>query len=111
MSLAAVDLLRGVVAAAVPANGGGSLDRLGVDDQRDRVRAAALAGTDPAPELVTDIGDDPSPVPPPEEPVNRLPRGKIRRQSPPFRAVVDDVADAVDDLPPGPLLRMPAGLG
>lgn len=32
-------------------------------------------------------------------------------QSPPLRAVVDDVADAVDDLPPGPFLRVAAGLG
>lgn len=111
MSFSAVDFLRGVVAAAVAADGGGSFDRLGVDDQRDRMRAAALAGTDPAPELVTDVSDDPGPVPSPEKPVDRLPGREIRRQSPPLRAVVDDVADAVDDLTPRPLLGVPAGLG
>ncbi|GLP64916.1 hypothetical protein TUSST3_15360 [Streptomyces sp. TUS-ST3] len=70
--------------------------------------AAALAGADPAAELVTDVGDHPGAVPPPEKPVNRHPRGKIRRQSPPLRTIVDDVADAVDDVPARPLLRVSA---
>jgi hypothetical protein len=106
---AAVDLLAGVVAAGVLADGLGSLDGLGVDDGGHRPGGPAHLAADPLAELVTDLSDHAGGGPAGHEPVTGAAGRDVFGQGPPLAAGIDHVADGVHDLPAGMLLRTAAG--
>jgi len=101
VALAAVDLLGGVVAAAWLGDGLGGADRLGVNDRRRGGGLAAVGLADLLAEGVVDPAQGAVGGPAGEVAVDGGPGWEISGQRAPDAAVVDQVADGVDDLPAG----------
>jgi len=96
--LAAVDLLPGVVAAAGSGGLLGGLHRLGVDDRGGRRGLAAGYLADPVAQLVMHGLGGSVGLPLGGPVVDGPGRREVGGQRPPHRAVVREVADAVDDV-------------
>ena len=99
MPLPALDLLPGVVAAAVLADGVGGFDRLGVDDRGGWLRAAAGQDADGLAQLVMHAAGGAGFLPGAHVVVHGAPVRQVSGHRPPYRAVVRQVADRVDDVP------------
>ncbi|MEN3615253.1 hypothetical protein AAH979_37715 [Plantactinospora sp. ZYX-F-223] len=108
---AAVDVLAGVVASAVPAHGVGGLDALRVDDPGGRLPVAALLEADLFTEVVQDALGDLVLFPADEVPVDGLPWREVGRELPPGAAGTHDVEDRVHDRPAGVFLWPATGPG
>jgi hypothetical protein len=108
--LPTVDLLPRVVAAAVPADGVGTLHRLGVHQSGAGPGIATLGDPELFADRSEDLLGDLGVLPAGEVPVHRLPRREVLWQLPPRTAGAHHVQDAVDDQPARVLLRTPTGL-
>jgi hypothetical protein len=108
MCLAAVDLLPAVEASGRGMHRRGSLDRLRVDDGGRRLRIPALSLADPVAQPVVELGGQALVPPAPEEGVDTVPGGEVRRHCPPGDATRDQITHRIHHLPVAIALRLSA---
>src|SRR5450755_3344256 len=96
--LRALDPLTGVVTPASLAYGDSGLDRLGIDDGRGGLRAAAGQDADLLAKLVVHPGGGAALVPVVHVSPHGAPVRQVSGPRPPHAPVMDQVADPVDDI-------------
>src|SRR5215210_5259626 len=97
MTLSAPHLLVSVVSPLLSADPGG-LRGLGVGNTRAGQRVLTRAGPHPLAKRRVEPLEGPVRAPPPEPPVNGLPRQEVPGQQPPGTAAFEDIEDRVEDL-------------